>query len=525
MILARNWRGVLAALLASLALGCGGGDGDDTGATSGAVDAAPTSTGPTRILAVGEDPLFAEQWHLFNSLQSGEDVNVAALAGSYRGDGVRVAIIDDGLEIEHEDLWPNIAAGLSHDYVDGDANPDAGPHLHGTSVGGVVAARDGNAVGGRGVAPRASLVAYNLLQYPTVSNEADALTRNVSATAIATNSWGGPNTRALQSTSLLWRDAIAYGLEHGRAGRGTIYTWSAGNGGPADNANYDGYTNHRGVIAVAALKDDGRQASYSEPGANIWISAPGGEFCDSGRSITTTDRSGDVLGYNLAATSHDYDDKNYTRCFNGTSAATPAVAGVVALMLQANPTLGWRDVRLILAETARQNDAGDGSWQRSTTTPAYHFNVKYGFGAVDAQAAVARALTWTNVGLARSHGTSSTRRWAIPDNSAAGVSETLAIADSGISAIEFVEIAFSSDHSYTGDLEITLTSPSGAESQLSQAHRCISGCGKTGRWSWTFGSARHLGEAADGSWRLTVADRNPRDIGAVLSWGITIHGR
>lgn len=134
-------------------------------------------------------------------------------------------------------------------------------------------------------------------------------------------------------------------------------------------------------------------------------------------------------------------------------------------------------------------------------------------------------MTWANVGPARSHTASSTRRWAIPDNSAAGMSDTVTISNSGITAIEFVDIAFSSDHAYTGDLQITLTSPSGAESQLSQTHTCTSGCGKTSRWSWTFGSARHLGEAADGAWRLTVADGSPRDTGAVLSWGVTVHGR
>lgn len=521
----RKRRRAAALLLAGLATGCGGGGGDDTGAAVSRPDPVSVTAGPPQTLAVGEDPLLAEQWHLHNRLQPGEDVNLAPLAGSYRGAGVRVAIIDDGLELGHEDLWPNIVPGASHDYVDGDANPDAGPHRHGTSVAGIVGARDENAVGGRGVAPRASLIGYNLLQQSTVTNEADALTRNVAATAIATNSWGGPNTRGLQPAGLLWRDAIAYGLEHGRGGRGTIYTWAAGNGGPADNANYDGYTNHRGVIAVAALKDDGRRASYAEPGANIWISAPGGEFCDDGRTITTTDRSGDALGYNVATTAHDYDDKSYTRCFNGTSAATPSVAGVIALMLEANPTLGWRDVRLILAETARQNDVADSGWQVSATVPAYRFNHKYGFGAVDAQAAVARALTWTNVGPARRHAATSTRRWSIPDNSDAGLSDTVTISDSGITAIEFVEIAFSSDHTYTGDLEIILTSPNGAESLLSQTHACVSGCGKTSRWDWTFGSARHLGEAADGDWRLTVADKAARDTGAVLSWGVTVHGR
>ena len=133
-----------------------------------------------------------------------------------------------------------------------------------------------------------------------------------------------------------------------------------------DNSNYDGRANYRGVMAVAAVNDQGVQSSYSESGANLWVAAPGGEFCVStsmpsprqivpgfgpqyGNGVTTGDCTTPTTG--------NPNPEDYTKCMNGTSSATPDVAGVVALMLAANPNLTWRDVRIILAETARKNDA------------------------------------------------------------------------------------------------------------------------------------------------------------------------
>jgi len=248
-------------------------------------------------ITVAEDPLYVDQWHLKNTGQqgtvappglSGEDINVEAawLATTPRkGNGIRIAVVDDGLEIGHEDLAANIApAGLSYNYVTLGSDPSYAPgdsaSGHGISVAGIVAARDWNGLGGRGVAPRANLVGYNLLQNTTSLNEADAMTRGSPNVHISTNSWGPPDNADLNASTSTWKSAIDYGLVNGRNGLGTIYTWAAGNGafnslGPADNSNYDGQANYRGVIAVAAVNDQGKQSSYSEPGANVWVSAPG----------------------------------------------------------------------------------------------------------------------------------------------------------------------------------------------------------------------------------------------------------
>jgi len=518
-------------------------------------ESAQVSASPAAAAAAADPLYYPDQWHLFNDGTlggtSGEDLNVVPAWVTYKGTGIRIAVVDDGLEIGHEDLASNIAAtGLSYNYLNGSSDPTGGEH--GTAVAGIAASRDLNGLGGRGVAPLANMVGYNLLQNGTVSNSADSATRGSPNVHINTNSWGPPDGYGtLDASNTVWRSAISTGLTSGRSGLGTIYTWAAGNGAPVDNSNYDGYANNRGVIAVAALYHDGIKSSYSEPGANIWVSAYGGEFCISTRAITTTDRTGGAAGYNLTGTLGDYGDpaspyaagnRNYTRCMNGTSAATPEVAGVVALMLEANPLLGWRDVRLILAQSARQNHPTDAAYWLPAPAPAGSgwlpaaapfgsFNHKYGFGVVDAQAAVTLATGWANVGaeVVTPVPILSSPTLSIPDFDPAvgapnpGVNNTINIAASGITSIEFIEITFNAlDHARSGDLEITLTSPAGNVSRLAETHTCSSCSLYNG---WVFGSARHLGEAADGAWTLTVRDLRVGNVGTFQSWALKFYGR
>ena len=506
-----NTINLIITLLVSIALvSCGGGGGGGSSSSAPSVPASP-------------DPLYVDQWHLNNTGQKGgkvgEDINVETVWLTRKGSNIRIAVVDDGMDVAHEDLSANVVAG-SINYLTLGTNPTGGSH--GTNVAGIVAARD-NTVGGLGVAPRASLVAYNMLQNSTASTQADAMTRGSPNIHINTNSWGPTDGNGtLDAPAGTWYTAINTGLSSGRGGLGTIYTWAAGNGAPRDNSNYDGLANYHGVIAVAAVNDQGEKASYSEEGANLWISAPGGVSCST-HAITTTDGSGNS-GYNPTSTgATDYANKNYTKCMNGTSAAAPIVAGVVALMLEAKPTLGWRDVRLILAESARKNHPTDLGWTLSSTTPAYNFNHKYGFGVVNAAAAVARSLTWTNVGAELSYTTAlAAPAIPIPDNNTTGVSNQITVTGSGISKIEFIRITFTATHAYSGDLEITLTSPAGKVSQLSARHGCAP-C--TAYNSWEFGSARHLGESANGIWTLTVKDLAAVDTGTFQSWGLNFFGR
>ena len=278
------------------------------------------------------DPLLNEQWHLNNTGQGGGVVGEdARLSSPYNlnrfGAGIRIAIIDNGLDVQHEDLIANTIPGLCYDYVSGTPNINAGDH--GSSCAGVAAAVGGNGLGVSGAAFEAHLVGYNLLEAQTTANEVDAMTRGSSDVSISSNSWGAiDHTGAPAPSTSVWQAAIDLGTSTGRKGLGTIYTWAAGNGAkgegvlPVDNSNLDGLANYRGVIAVGAIGDDGRKANYSENGANLWICAH--SEGNNSHAITTVDVQGPA-GYNAGTSSSDYPNTNYTNTFNGTSSATPLV--------------------------------------------------------------------------------------------------------------------------------------------------------------------------------------------------------
>jgi kexin len=213
---------------------------------------------------------------------------------------------------------------------------------------------------------------------------------------------------------------------------------------------------------------------------------------------------------------------NYTNTFNGTSSATPLASGVVALIEQANPNLTWRDVRYVLANSARMNDPTDADW--TVNGAGYHVNHKYGFGVVDAGAAVALAPTWVNVPALITLTTPTDHaNLAIPDNDPVGVTSSIVVAGSGIQNIEHVEITFdAADHTFSGDLQIVLTAPSGTQSVLAETHDCPQGASPY--VNWVFGSVRHLDEPADGTWTLNVSDRAAGDTGTFRYWSLKFRG-
>jgi kexin len=512
--------------------------------------------------ADGADLLFDRQWHLKNTGQAGangavalagEDINVEPVwsgcndNGTCKGEGITVAVVDDGVEIAHEDLQANISSLLQHRVysttsapLNGDPTPPLGtPELergraHGTSVAGTIAARDNNVVGGRGVAPRASLLGYRLTGGGiTDSNEADAMIFQAANVHISNNSWGAPDNGHPFPATQQWQNAILQGLQNGRNGRGTIYVWANGNGGRRnDMSNYDGQANYWGVIAVGSVTAAGKRAVYSERGANLWVSAPGGDSCGTGLGITTTDLSAG-RGANAGTDNVDLPYGSYTQCFDGTSASAPIASGVIALMLQANPSLSWRDVSSILARTARKTDPSDPGW--TSNTAGHRINDAYGFGVVNAAAAVTAARTWANLPPYKIASGTQQVNLAIPDNNATGVTGSIAIADSGIRNIEWVDVFFNAkDHPYSADLEIVLVAPGGTRSILAETHLCLenSTTGQSPQSAetcapynvWRFGVGRHLDEPADGTWRLEVKDKNAVDTGTFIDWTIAIYG-
>ncbi len=490
----------------------------------------------------GIDPLLGQQWHLQNTGQpisgvtvtAGEDLRVFQAWSQSKGAGVRVAVVDDAIETIHEDLSQNAVAGGSFNYRTNSpyalfplpcfkytaSNGQVIDDNHGTAVTGIILARDGNAVGGSGVAPRAELVGYNALATETDADIADALTRDLANNAILHNSWGSNDDGKLHSADAPFIAAIKKGIETGRNGKGTIYVFPAGNGGcyllsgkPAvcsdDNANLDGYTNKLGQVTVGAVGPDGKKLSYSEPGANVLVSAPAEDITTT--SVTTT-------------------AGKYRSDFRGTSASAPMISGVVALMLSANPELTWRDVKLILAKSARKTNPTDAQW---VSANGYNFNPYYGFGVPEADKAVTLSKSWSSVGNSSSLKTcgpyNRNVNTNLPDAPAAlrEVVDSINIdASCSISRIEFIEITFSAQHAYSGDLRITLESPGGLQSALSQRRSCSdSGDACRPYNDWQFGSVRHLDEPTLGQWKLKVSDDAPNDIGTWKNWSLKFYGR
>ena len=499
----------------------------------------PTSSGPVTDL-VPNDPLFVDQWHLKNTGQPGrdgikgkvgEDINVGRAWNYATGTGIQIAVIDDGLDIGHEDF--NVVAGKSWDYrTNAYGDPSSSTSSHGTGCAGLAAAKGNNNLGVTGVAFNARLVGYNLLSATTGEYGADAVTKDLASNHIYSNSYGATDGNGLLAPSdAAWRAAIDTGITIGRNGKGSIYTWAAGNGhGGNDRSDYDGQVNYQGVLAIGSLNDQGLRSSYSEQGSNVLVTAYGGEFCST-HTTTTVDVSG-ATGYNDGITKpDDYTGQpNYTRCMNGTSAATPEASGVVALMLEANPALGWRDVRAILAGTARKNDPSNPDWV--TNGSGLKVNHNYGFGAIDATAAVKVAATWKNMPAQKTFAAAADIVAPLPiaDNGAA-VTSMITVVQSGISNLEFVDVNFKTDHTEVGDLEITLTSPAGTTSTLAVTHGCVNPttsasvpCGATMANGVRFGVVRLLGEAADGKWTLSVRDGKSGATGAVVGWNLKTYG-
>ena len=292
----------------------------------------------------------------------------------------------------------------------------------------------------------------------------------------------------------------------------------------AGNAREEGHdvnlfdlANSRYTIAVAAIDSTGHYSYYSSPGAALLISG----YTD---NIVTTDRTGEA-GYNSAGT-FDGDplpDINYTSTFNGTSSSAPLVSGVIALILEANPTLTYRDVQYILVNSAELNDPSDSDW--TVNAAGYHVNHNYGFGAIDADAAVQLAFGWENVSEEVTTGSGQIQvNQVIPDGNPTGLTVSVALDDT-VTDIEWVEVTIDTTHSSPADLEVILTSPDGTQSRLANATDQTYYFNTTGYSNWTFTTSRDWGESSEGTWTLSVRDRFGGVVGSFNSWELNVFGQ
>jgi subtilisin family serine protease len=510
--------------------------------------------------AMPNDPYIHLQWHLKYQAQQGSlpgsDIQVESLwnypststANSTRGRGVVIGIVDDGLEWSHPDLAPNVLKNLQYDWngKDTDPSPDYDdwnglrePDNHGTACAGVAAARGNNRIGVSGVAPEASLVGLRLTAhlYPkTDLDEAEAMTWKIPDIHVLSNSWGpSDNGYTLRAPAALMRSALKHAADFGRNGKGTIITFAGGNGRNAiltdsgnprldqngnpiqlgnDNSNYDGYANSIYTIAVAAIDSQLLQADYSEPGANIVVAAPSLGAPPS-LGIMTTDNIG-LYGNNPGFSYFDFANSgDVTQNFNGTSASCPVVSGVVALMLERKPGLGWRDVQEILMRSATKVNPADPGWKTPVAPANINHHHSFGAGLVNATAAVALSGSWTNLAPQ----TSTSAQLVAPQSIAPGqtVSRTLHVTES--LRAEHVTLGINLPGIRKGDLRIELTSPIGTTSTLCEPH-----FDTVNQFAdWTFMSVRHWGETTPGFWKVTITN-NGTASGNLTAATVTIFG-
>ena len=481
------------------------------------------------------DPLYGCQWHLKNTQQYGAggggfDINVEQAWATAKGEGINVLVVDSGLDYLHSDL-------RGYEYESGDPNDDSLGHhdpqgsvrhptaKHGTWVAGVIAARD-NDIGTRGVAPRATVYGYTISRGGTqIFNEARArraaaASHMADVTAVSSNSWRIAHRGTYAAATDEWRNAIESGITSGYGGKGVLYVWLAGNfHANGSYANRDEMLVHHGVTVVCAVNYNDVRTTYSERGDNLWLCAPSGDPDRMLPGIATTALHNE---YNLS--------------FGGTSAATPIVSGVAALVRAANTALTWRDVKLILAGSARRNDASNTGWEQGalaygSTTDRYWFNTEYGFGVVDAGAAVELATGWTNLPPFRERSASASPELAIPDRPVGGTAEAASSSVTLGPEVEFVEYAsvelrFSHDH--RDDIQVDLTSPAGTVSELFPAFESPNHSPGFRRsvtdLTFHLGASKHLGESAEGTWTLRVSDTANGLTGTLHSWTLTVHG-
>jgi subtilisin family serine protease len=546
-----------------------------------------SATGTVSV-ALNGDPLLPNQWHIQNTGQNafsttfpvaGNDMNVTgAWTAGYSGKGVKVGVVDSGLEAAHEDLAANVDLSHSLNFLTGtnDPTPSTPGFDHGTAVSGIIGAVAFNGKGGRGVAYNATLRGYNLIATGagSLANMATALGGSAaSADNDLFNASFGPVTNAIPQFSGAYQ-AITETTLGLRSGLGASIVNAAGNdfvdfegassplcsvaqqfgvscGDPATDERRGGDT----PIIVGAINAAGVHSSYSNAGSSLWITAPGGEYgldqtiVPSALFATVTDPVDDlmpaIVTTNFTDCANTYNPFNqtppvalnalndlganplaancqYTATMNGTSSATPNVAGVIAMMLEANPKLSIRDIKYVLAKTAKHVDpsfAGVTSSNVISGTPVtleqgwitnaggYAFSNRYGFGAVDAASAVAAAKTYTTYLPTLQNSKNYTFLVAspatIPALTSTGGFLTFAVSET-FPTVEFVVVFINMDA--TPGLpcnQIELTSPSGTKSILLHA---ANGFTNTAIVNSRFESNAFYGEPVNGTWTLRFLD-------------------
>ena len=351
------------------------------------------------------DPLFPTQWPLENRDREtgailGPELNIREAWAESTGEGVVIAIVDDGVDLAHTEFIDQGVDDLHFNFTNRKANgnPVAQNQTHGTVVAGIAVAKANNGKGIAGVSPDArfaSLVVFDADDYFGTEEEiADMFQYRNDRIAVQNHSWGsipwGSNTSAQLDVMVLEKQAIKRAIEQGRDGKGVVMIRVTGNNRAQDwSAADDGYSNDPRVLTVADVGPTGRVQSFSNMGACV--------LCAGliGRGVYSTDRMG-ALGRNRDSSDDDREVGSYHSLeYPGNSYTLPQIAGQVALILSVNPDLTYRDVQQVFIHASRHFDFADPFLQSNAA--GYLFTHNTGYGVPDAGAAVRLAKRWTNV--------------------------------------------------------------------------------------------------------------------------------
>jgi len=336
------------------------------GGNSNSSDTEDNSDDTTQETDISLEPHYQKQWHLVknntvylqNSIDDNAHIHAGNLLKTYSGKNIKIAIIDDGLDTNHEDLENAIVS--TYDIVSKSSNVE---HLnqndqHGTAVTGIIGAR-ANEKGILGIAYNSGIIFLKHKENMSDSETIELFNKAEEFGAdIISNSWGTYNV------SPAVKDKIQDLAINGRNGKGMLIIFAVGNDNQ-DMGNDESAIPE--VIAVGSMDTDNTRAWYSNYGENLDILAPGGN----GIGITTLDPTG-IKG--LSILDEDYllhDDPN---SFVATSASAPIISGIIALMLEKNPNL----TRIQIEDILKNSSDKIGSFNYENGRNNY-----YGYGKVN----------------------------------------------------------------------------------------------------------------------------------------------
>lgn len=297
------------------------------------------------------DPFVTQQWGLYNPDYDDIDISICGAWSYATGRGIKIGILDQGVDVNHIDLAQNIYP-LSFDTESG-TSPAKLYDSHGTHCAGIAAAVRNNGIQVAGVAPDAKIVSIsNSLRSSTNSRlkRADGVVwAYKNGVDVISNSWGSTTQHAAIN------EAIADAFKYGREGKGCIIVFAAGNDGNRFPVAYPANCNDK-IIAVGALDRDGTIAYFSQTGDKLDVVAPGVD-------VLSTIPNNDTISW------------------PGTSMACPHVAGLAALILERNPRLTVTQVNDLIEKNTKKV----GPMVYNETRKNGTWNSHYGYGLIDAE--------------------------------------------------------------------------------------------------------------------------------------------